>query len=175
MGGFSLDLVGDDVRIVVGEPHVVFHLIQGSPVPETGMRVSNMNTTTNTNTTYGLVGNVPMTADIAMDMAKKVPLMDGNPVNWIQKVLIFASYKKCEVLIKFNHNDEWFYKEKQRALKGRLVKGEITWLELESIHYIGKDCPLFWFTSGEENVANWGPHWSYQGFRIEQVEWIVLA
>ena len=51
MGGFSLDLVGDDVRIVVGEPHVVVHLSQGSPVPETGMRVSNMNTTTHSTTT----------------------------------------------------------------------------------------------------------------------------
>jgi hypothetical protein len=128
----------------------------------------------NTNA-FGLVGTIDMTAEIAMDMAKKVPLMDGNPVNWIQKVLIFASYQKCEVLIKFNHNEDWFYGEKQRALKGRLVGGKITWLELESIHYIGKDCPLFWFESGEENVANWGPHWSYQGFRIEQVEWIVLA
>ena len=45
MGGFSLDVVGDVVKIVVGEPHVVVHLSQGPPVPETGMRVSNMNTT----------------------------------------------------------------------------------------------------------------------------------
>ena len=50
MGGFSLDLVGDDVKIVVGEPHVVVHLSEGSPVPETGMRVSNMTTATNTAT-----------------------------------------------------------------------------------------------------------------------------
>jgi hypothetical protein len=128
----------------------------------------------NTNA-FGLVGNVPMNNEIAMDMAKKVPLIFGNTVSWIEKVLIFASHQRCEVLIKFNHNDEWFYGEKQRALKGRLVKGEIKWLEMESKHYFGKDCPLFWFTSGEENVDNWGPHWSYQGFRIEQVDWIVLA
>jgi hypothetical protein len=51
LGGFSLDLVGDDVKIVVGEPHVVVHLSQGPPVPETGMRVSNMNTSTRTTAT----------------------------------------------------------------------------------------------------------------------------
>jgi hypothetical protein len=129
----------------------------------------------NTNA-FGLVGTIDMNAEIAMSMAKKVPLMLGSPVHWIEKVLIFASYSKLEVLIKFNNNEDWCYGEKQRALKGRLVKGKITWLALESAHYFAqKDCPLFWFESGEEDVANWGPHWSYQGFRIEQVEWIVLA
>jgi hypothetical protein len=128
------------------------------------------------NNTFGLVGTIDMNTEIAMDLAKRIDSVFGKPVNWIKKILGYASALGIEVKIKFNNNDEWYYDENQRSLSGTILTGKVASLELESPHYMKNVSPLYWFESVEEwkNRQMTGEEPKTR-FRIEQVEWIVLA
>ena len=119
------------------------------------------------NTTYGLVGNVPMTAEIAMDMAKGIDSVYGKPVHWVKKILGYAAISRIEVKIKFNNSNEWYYDEYQRNLAGKTISGKIVSLEIESMDHMRVSSPIYWFESVEDAERT--------HFRIEQVEWVVLA
>ena len=119
------------------------------------------------NNTFGLVGNVLMNAEIAMDMARRVPSVYGQPVHWLKKVFGYASIAKLDVRIKFNNKNEWYYDEYQRNLSGKTISGKIVSLEIESMDHMRCSSDIYWFASVEN------PEMTH--FTIEQVEWIVLA
>ena len=119
------------------------------------------------NNTFGLVGNVLMNAEIAMDMARRVPSVYGQPVHWLKKVLGYASIAKLDVRIKFNNKNEWYYDEYQRNLAGKTISGKIVSLEIESMDHMRCSSAIYWFAEANN------PEMTH--FIYEQVEWIVLA